>query len=73
MTTLNQTALANEYLNMVGYDPFTDDASITPEEVAETLDGVWDLAIEAAAQLGDEAEVERLMIASGNAFTARWN
>lgn len=74
----NINAIAAEYVNLVGYNPFEDCPSITVEEVIETLDGVWELELEAAAQAvvegwGTEARVEEIMIAQSNAFAARYN
>lgn len=71
--TLNTEALAAEYVHIVGYNPFEDDATMTADAVAELADGVWDAMIEAAAQGGDLEEVESLMIAQGDWFSKRWS
>lgn len=34
---MDAAALAAEYLERVGYDPFMDDPTITPDEVRQTL------------------------------------
>lgn len=43
-------------------------ASLSDEEFAAW----WDIRIEEAAQDGNEAEVERLMLAYGEAYEARY-
>lgn len=74
----NVNAIATEYTNLVGYNPFEDCPSISIEEVVATLDELWEMQLEAAAQAvvdgsGSEEEVEDIMIAQGNAFAARYN
>jgi hypothetical protein len=69
---LNTEALAAEYIHIVGYNPFEDDATITAEAVAELADGVWSEMIDAAAESGDETEVERLMNEQAEYFNKRW-
>lgn len=74
----NINAIAAEYVNLVGYNPFEDCPSISVEEVIATLDELWEMKLETAAQAvvdgkGTEDEVEAIMIASDNAFSARYN
>lgn len=43
----NRSALSREYVEKIGYDPFEDDPSITPEEVQRTLEE-YDAEVSAA-------------------------
>lgn len=72
--------LAAAYVAEIGYDPFADDPAISETEVAEILaehaliafNEEWNPLINAAALAGDVAEVERLMLAQGEAFAIRF-
>jgi hypothetical protein len=60
--TTNLARTASHDLQNLAHDEMSDEAFAAH----------WDGLIEAAALAGDEAEVERLMLAYGEAFTARY-